>query len=239
MRSIIVAFCAVLWFLIASANAAPPVTSYHLVLARRALAAGESVDLKLVPPPPSGTNAYWRAGADMEMVDLSQPIYRAPYMIPIGAPSVALRADLSGPEVGRISVQTTIDLIPGAIPGSDECLGPGQSFSTTYGDVLPHRDYVRRVEGLVVRIADAEYPKAAVTRELIDTVVVRALLCRTGRVLDAYLETAYGDDWEPVEYEAVLADAAPAIVRGHVFEPVTEAGEAIAAWIHVHVAFRP
>jgi hypothetical protein len=224
------------------ACAAPAVTAYHIVLSRRALAAGEQIEVRLEPPPPRGTLVDWdgakRGGADLSSPYSRQAVYTAPFVIPAGTSPAVIRARLSGSEVGRISIVDNVELLPSAVPGTDDCLGPGQTFSTVEGTVVPDWNQAPRLEGVVVNMGDPEYPRGAANRGLTGMIPLRALICRTGHALVAYLETSYDDKMDPIEPDRELANAALAIVRARSFTPLKQGGAEVAGWIEVLVSFR-
>ena len=61
------------------AKSAPPGSdAYHIVLSRRAVAAGEWVDLRLAPPAPAGARVTWWVASGTSGIGLGAPVYRAP-----------------------------------------------------------------------------------------------------------------------------------------------------------------
>ena len=223
--------------------AAPAMQAYHVVFARQALAAGEQVDVRLEPAPPPGTSIFWRNAQQIGMNPASagaaRAVFTAPFVIPAGTPAVEIRVDLSGAQTGRVGFVGRIDLVPSAVPGSGDCLAPGQTYSADYGTLGPEGPPISRAEAVIVHMSDPEYPKSAVSRGLTDVVPLSVLLCTSGRVLAAYLLTSYGDNGLPIEHDRVLTDAAIPIARSRTFAPLLSDGTPIAGWIHVQVAFRP
>src|SRR5262245_41443788 len=138
--------------------AAPPLSAYHVVVPQKALSAGEQVEVRLEPAPPSGTYIYWRnAGVLSGRLYSDDAIYTAPFVIAPGSPPADIRVDLSGAETGRVGFDGHVDLIPSSLPLSDECLGSGQSFSTDHGSIAPYgstatENYFRRLEEVVVHM---------------------------------------------------------------------------------------
>jgi len=227
--------------------AAPPQSAYHVVVPQRALSAGEQVEVRLEPAPPSGTYIYWRNAAALSFRsysdDAHKAIYTAPFVIVPGSPAADIRVDLSGAETGRVGFDGHVDLAPSSLPLSDECLGTGQSFSTDHGSLEPYgstatENDFRRLEGIAVHMSDPEYPRVAVIRGLTGTVVVRAVVCKTGRVLAAFLQPASDNDGNLIPFDRVFTDAALAIVLHQTFEPYVENGVALAEWRLVTVDFR-
>ena len=221
---------------------APSMEAYHVVCARRELAAGEQVEVRLEPIPPPGTYIYWRTAQQIGMSpgspEANRAVYTSPFVIPPGSPPADIRADLSGPETGRIELMGHVALKASALPASQECLAPGQTYSTRYGTIEPDGSTIIRVEGVVVHMGDPEYPKAAVSRQLTDVVPVMVLLCTSGRVLVAYPVTAYDDNRQPIEHDRILTEAAVTIAQSRTFAPLVKDGMPVAGWMHVHVAFR-
>jgi hypothetical protein len=217
--------------------------SYHVVCPRHALAAGEQVEVRLVPSPPPGTSIYWSTAEKIGMGHTEElaarAVYTAPFVIPPGSPPADIRVGLSGAQTGRVTFVGHVDLLPGSLPLSDACLAPGQSYLQDRGGIVSDEPLFLRVESVVVHMNDPEYPKMAVSRGLTDVVPVKALLCTSGRVLAAYPLMSYDDARQPIEHEPVLTDAAVAIARSREYVPLMKDGAPVANWIHVSVAFRP
>jgi hypothetical protein len=173
------------------------------------------------------------------MSSLGLPLYRAPYVIPAGTPPVTVTAYFS--EQGtRISVPTEIELLPSSFPGADECLAPGETFSKVWGDIeLTGNFYVDLLPELTHRVAPV-YPRSDFVRGIEDTILVNALVCKSGRVLDAYPVRRYRDrnELEPIEDDPKLVDAAVAAVRQDLFVPASSSGQPVAVWVAVPVIFR-
>lgn len=114
-----------------------------------------------------------------------------------------------------------------------------QSFSTVLGDIVP--DYAQ-VDVLphLIQAVPPEDPRSAVARGIEDTIAVRALVCRTGRVLDTYAPPSYirAGDGQPIPHDPKLVEAALAAVRQYEFSPARASGQPIAVWIAVPVVFR-
>lgn len=222
--------------------AAAPAESgaYHIVVPRRVLGAGESVEFRLVPPPPAGVrvNYGWSIGATTTGVP--RGVYRAPYVIPPGTPPARLSAGFSGAGV-RASATTEIELLPGSVPGAEDCLGPGESFSTTTAAIVPEYIYLDQLPTLIHRV-EPEYPRSDFARGIEDTIPIRMLVCRSGRVLDAFALPSYRGfpevSLDPVEHDPKLVDAAIAAARQYVFSPGMVGGHAVAVWVDAPVTFR-
>src|SRR5688572_10779287 len=87
---------------------------------------------------------------------------------------------------------------------------------------------------------EPEYPRSAFVREIEDRIPVHALVCRSGRVLDAYALPAYRDigGTELIERDPKLVAAAVAAVRQYLFHPAKASGQPIATWVESMVIFR-
>jgi hypothetical protein len=148
-------------------------------------------------------------------------------------------ANFSGQGV-RVSVSAEIELKPGSIPGADDCLGPGETFSTVWGDVEHAGNfYVDTLPDLIHRV-NPVYPRPDFVRGIEDTALINALVCKSGYVLDAYAIPRYRDrtDVEPIEGDPKFVDAAVAAVRQYVFRPAKSYGQPVAVWVAVPVLFR-
>lgn len=78
------------------------------------------------------------------------------------------------------------------------------------------------------------YPASRFAQGVEDTVVVHALVCRSGKVLDAFAPPTYrGNTFELIEGDPKLVDAAVAAVKQYEFSR----GEA-AGWYSLKVIFR-
>ena len=139
----------------------------------------------------------------------------------------------------RVSAETEIELVPGAVAGAADCLGPGQSFSSLHGHIVPN--FTRAdVLPVVIHAVEPDYPKSAAARGIEDGLPVAALVCRSGAVLDAYVAPSYrAADGELVVHDPKLVEAALAAVRQYVFSPALVSGEPIAVWVTVPVRFGP
>lgn len=210
---------------------------YHIVFPRHAVRAGEHVRLRLVPPAPKGIRVLWGFTSGTVEFALTPPgVYRAPYVIPVGTPPAKVSASFSG-SGSRARVTTEIELMPGSVPGAEDCLSPGQSFSTAAGGIEPGYSYDQPPE--LIRRVDAVYPRSAFARGVESTLTVQAFICRTGRVLDAYVPPTYLDPrGEPIERDPKLVEAALAAVRQYVFRPATLAGKPVSVYFATPVAFR-
>ncbi len=220
-------------------NALKATDAYHILLPRRVVGAGEHVELRLVPPAPNGVEVNWAVDSGTGGHALNPPgVYRAPLVIPLGTPPAKVGAafEISGIGAGAT---TEIELAPSSVPGAADCLGPGQMFSTVLGDIIPRFTPVDVLPELVHRV-DPVYPRSAIIRGVEETIPINALVCRSGRVLDAYALASYRDtrDANPVERDPELVEAALAAVRQYLFKPAMAAGQPIAVWVGIPVRFR-
>jgi len=216
--------------------------AYHVVCARRALSAGEQVEVRLEPAPPPGTYIYWRNAQQIGMspgaAEAGRAVYTAPFVIRPGSPPAEIRVDLSGVQTGRVGFVGRVALVPGVLPFSADCLAADQTYSQDYGTIEPDGSTINWVEAVVVHMSDPEYPRMAVSRGLTDVVPLSVLLCTSGRVLAAYPVTSYDYNRQPIDHQRILTEAAVAIASSRTFAPLRD-GTPAARWIDVQVAFRP
>ncbi len=214
------------------ARAEPPSQAFHIVAAKRAVAPGEHVELRLAPTPPQATRVGWFFVSGPSRHEFYGAEYRAPYVIPPGAPPVEVGVGLSNPE-RRTLVTAALELTPGVAPGAEDCLGSDQLFSQTYGDIAGHAELHDLPH--LIHAAPPVYPASAFARGLEDTIVVHALVCRSGRILDAYVPLVFLDpgDRQPLERDPKLMEAALAAVRQYTFSTGNAAG-----WFSLAVVFR-
>jgi hypothetical protein len=210
---------------------------YKIVLSRQGLRAGDRVEMQLLPPVPPDVRVLWPDFAG-KTNRIYSAVYRAPYVIPPGTPPVTIGVGISGGLL-RTSASTEITLIPSSVPGSENCLGPDQSFSTTSGTIVPDYTFVDELPELIHRV-EMQYPRSAQARGVEDTLMVMVLVCRTGHVLDAYAPYSYEriGDLHPIERDAKLVEAALAAARQFVFKPGLKSGQAMATWLGVPMSFR-
>ena len=223
--------------LIRETSAAPAESdAYHLVLPRRAVSAGERVELRLEPPAPAGARVNYGVVGVTHGLGLFG-VYRAPYVIPPGTPPAKVSAGFSYQGV-RAGASAEIELTPSSVPGAEDCLGPGESFSTAWGDIeYGPNFYVDTLPDVIHRV-DPVYPRSDFVRGIEDTLIVNALVCRSGHVLDAYaIPRIVRFDPEPVEIDPKLVDAATAAVKQYLFRPAKSYGQPVAVWVAVLVRF--
>jgi len=215
------------------ATAAPPfgAVAYHLEVAHSALGAGEHRLVRVSPPPPADTYVIWDGA---EPAADGEAVVQAPYVIAPGSPPLQVRVVVTPRDRSRpgVAATTTIELAPGAVPGADDCLGPGQSWPT-FGSYV----YVDELPEALTTVAPIFPPGI---RDLPQTVTVKALVCRTGRVLDAIpvlQERAPGGGARPIARDPRIVDAAVDAVRQWVFQPARAQGAPVAVWVVVPVRF--
>ena len=214
-----------------AATADPSPASYHIVAHGRPVHAGDHVALRILPAPPPGVlQAIAVTTAGGRTTSLVGP-YRAPYVIPVGSAPVEVTAILAG-EGWQREAKARLDLVPGALSGTDDCLGEGQAFVAEYGDITGSAGDLSDMP----RILRTAVPVApAGGRDFAGTVIVRTLVCRSGQVLDAYVPPAYRDPrGASIGRDPALVAAAIAAARRHVFGR----GRA-AAWFELPIGFRP
>jgi len=200
---------------------------YHIVLHGRPVWAGDHVFIRVKPEPPPGVletiQVTTAGGRTMSLVGP----YRAPYVIEAGTPPVEVVAVLTG-EGWRREARTQLELIPGNLVGTDDCLGAGQTFVPEYGDIAGTAGELSDLPPLL-RPAGARVPGFT------GTIVVRTLVCRSGRVLDALVPPSESDPRvrSAGRNPAVVA-AAEAAARKSFF-----GRGRVAAWIEVPIVFGP
>lgn len=222
-------------------------STYRITLPRRSVAAGERLDLKLVPPPPRGATVAWSVRlTEFEGWQLPGGVYWAPYSIPPGTPPAKVSVRIrDGATVSFANVQ--IELEPGSVPGTEDCLGTNQTFSIAAAALTPPRLGIESGAYLIQR-AEPVYPRSALVRGIKDTISVYAVVCRSGHVLDAHEALSYrytgGNPFDPdpaslIEHDPRLVDAAVAAVRQYVFAPALVDGQPIAFDVLTSVMFDP
>jgi TonB family protein len=198
----------------------------------RPLQAGEVVEFRIEPPLPDGVRAGWSASRRNVSARVAAH-YTAPYIVEAGASPVTITATLYGPDRSEPTTSIQIHLLPGAVAGAEECLGPGQSFSPVAG-VFPDYVYVGELPEAIHRV-DAEIPRSPSARGVEQVIVVRAFVCRTGKVIDAYAPEVIRNPPEPNDPK--LTAAALAAVRRWEFKPARLQGEAVAVVVDVPIRF--
>lgn len=160
----------------------------------------------------------------------AEGLYAAPYAVSRATPTTRVVATYSGATDVRFCV-AEVELVPGVFPGAEDCLGEGQSWSTSARGV----DYVPvEVLPVATKSVTPEYPEWAASRGLRGSLVVNALICRSGRVLDAWVTWPAGATPAPA-----LEDQALAAVRKWTFTPASFEGSPRAIVIAIPMRFPP
>ncbi|MEO7868283.1 MAG: hypothetical protein ABIU54_11650 [Candidatus Eisenbacteria bacterium] len=197
------------------------------------------MELRLEPRAPEGLKVnYWVMMSRSGIGLIPPPVYRAPYVIPPGTPPVKVNASFSGLTV-QGDASTEIELLPGSMSGAEDCLGPGQSFSTILGEIEPR--YARLdVLPQLIHTVEPEYPRSEFVRGVEDTIPMQSLVCRSGRVLDAYVLQRYRGTTtlQPIENDPKLVEAALAAARQYIYSPGMVLGHAVAVWVVTQVIIR-
>jgi hypothetical protein len=210
------------------AAADPPPALYRIIPHGRPVHAGDHVEFRLVPEPPPGVlKGISITTAGGRTASLVGP-YRAPYVIAEGSPPVEVVAALAG-DGWRREVKTTLELFPGELTGTDDCLGPDQSFLPEYGDLAGSAGDLSDMPR-ILRAVPARLPAGGFE----GTVIVQTLVCRSGQVLDAWVPPVFRDSrGEAIQRDPKIVDAAIAAARLYVFGR----GRA-ATWVAIPVSFR-
>jgi protein TonB len=149
-------------------------------------------------------------------------LYKAPYHVPhrlVVTLSVNVRRAGTG-EKEHGTVDITLD--PGDYPGADSCC------STVQGKVPePQTTVPIEAEPEPVVTVAPEYPEEAKALGIEGRVLVGALVCRDGTVLDTWI------------FESIpeLDEAATTAIRQWEFRPARMEGEDLAAWVTIPVPF--
>jgi TonB family protein len=212
-----------LLLLLLTLGAADPAMRARLLPSRARLAAGGTVLFRLEPE--SVKALAWRVVGPGSVT--AAGLYAAPYGISTHTPLARVVATYAAESDVRFT-EGDVDLVPGLFPGAQDCLGEGQSWSTTARGL----DYVP-VDRLPVATSspEPEYPQWAEARGLEGSLVVNALLCRSGQVLDAWVTWPEGATPVPE-----LESLALAAVRKWRFTPASfqDSPRAIVVAIPLH-----
>jgi len=212
--------------LLVTLGAADPGMRARLLPSKARLAAGGTVALHLEPE--NMKPLSWRVVGPGAVTEAG--LYAAPYAISTRTPTARVVATYAGDSEVRFA-EADLDLVPGLFPGAQDCLGEGQSWSTTSRGL----DYVP-VDRLPVATSEVapEYPLWAKERGLRGSLVVNALLCRSGQVLDAWVTWPEGTTPAP-ELETLALDA----VRKWSFTPAAFQGHPRAIVVAIPLEFPP
>ena len=146
--------------------------------------------------------------------------YHAPLVVtaPLSVIVQATPERWTGIKPGRAVV-----LLPaGSVPGIDSCAGPAQGH-------LPAPDEYVPTDSLpeVIHIVAPSYPDSARAHGVQGLVVVAALVCASGEVIDAYV----------LESIPELDDAAELALRQWIFRPAMTDGVPVAVWVVTQFRF--
>jgi TonB family protein len=159
-----------------------------------------------------------------------QGVYRAPYVVTTPgerATVIASRGSRSAPEVD----QAMVELAPGVFPGAEDCLGPGQQWEPN-GCTLAYAPVDELPEA--VTTVPPRYPSSARARRLEGRLIVQAIVCKSGRVLDAVAQWGVGVTPVP-ELEDLAVEAA----RQWGFKPGLIQGQPVATVVAIPFRFPP
>jgi TonB family protein len=195
------------------------------------IAPGERIQLRAMPPAGPSDRERWEIVSGPGMLTGVLGLgggFKAPYIVPAGG-AVAVVLVTRGPREAPITATSELRLSAGSFPGADSCAGldqahvpePGEYVST---DELPE----------AVTTVKPEYPASARARGIEGGLVVNALVCRTGRVIDTWVSWPVG-----ATAERSLEDAATEAVRHWVFKPAAVAGRPVAVWVAIPLRFPP
>ena len=213
----------------AVAGAAPAAKDapFKVVPAHARLGPGEALRFRIVPAGQAEADVQWNVeGRGMAR----DGVYRAPYVITQPgerATVVASRGPRSAPEVD----QAIVELVAGVFPGAEDCLGPGQQWEPN-GCALAYVP-VDELPEAVTKVPP-RYPPSARARRLEGNLLVQALVCKSGRVLDAVALWGVGVTRVP-ELEDLAVEAA----KQWGFKPGLIQGQPVATVVAIPFRFPP
>jgi len=151
---------------------------------------------------------------------VTQGRYHAPLVVPASV-SVIIQAT---PErwTGVPSGRATVFLTAGSVPGVDSCTGPAQDHLPMPGEYV----YVEELPEPIQKVPP-EYPDIARAHGIEGTVLVSALVCADGTIIDAYMIKSIPE----------LDGAAEQAVRQWIFQPARTGGLPVAVWVAIPVRF--
>jgi TonB family protein len=156
--------------------------------------------------------------------------YAAPYSISRATPSARVVATYRGETDVRFST-AEVELVPGVFPGGEDCLGDGQAWSTSARGL----DYVPvDVLPVATKSVAPNYPQWAETRGLHGSLVVNALICKSGHVLNAWVTWPPGAAPVPALEELALE-----AVHRWTFTPASFQGSPRAIVVAIPLRFPP
>lgn len=193
---------------------------------------GEEATFRIEPPLPESLYVSWSATDGVRSESVPSP-YRAPYIIPATMQRLTLTAKIYG-HVFETKASLVIDLNAGSWPGAETCLGPSQAFPSfssgplayVYVDELPEAIYHPQPND----------PRSPHERSQSIPVLVKALVCRTGEVIDAIFIPLAGKD---LNGRNKIQEAAVTAVLQWRFKPAMSAGQPVAVMVDVPLRFGP
>jgi len=196
----------------------------------RAVEPGTEVQLRAIPPLAAGQNERWEIVSGPGAVGVTG-IFRAPYVLPPGAVDTRVRVTRGSKEV-PVQAEGVVRLAGGAFPGAEQCRGQDQAAFPERWTYVP----VDQLPEAVVHPAPP-YPPEARFRGREASLVVNALVCRDGHVLDAYVTwPTYPVAFSP---DPSMERSAISTILRWTFQPAMVAGKPVAAWVVIPMAFRP
>lgn len=191
---------------------------------------GTEVQLRTIPPLLEGQQERWEIVSGPGALGNSG-IFRAPYVLPPGAVDAKVRV-IRGPKEAPVTAEGVVRLAGGAFPGAEQCRGQDQVAFPERWTYVP----VDQLPEAMVHPVPP-YPPEARFRGREGSLIVNALVCRDGHVLDAYVTwptypVAFGPD-PSMERSAVST------VLTWTFRPALLAGKPVATWVAIPISFRP
>jgi TonB family protein len=174
---------------------------------------GKAVQFQSTTPGP--VERWWvREGPGYGIVS-ETGLYRAPFIRPTGPTATVVASKPTGEASALVSFSSSD-------PDTIDCCGPGQDHLPALGDYV----YVDDLPVALVRVAPM-YPQAAIDAGVEGTVLVHALLCATGQVIEVRVQSSIP-----------LLDAAAVDAVGQwQFSPAKFGGAPVAVWVYVPVKF--
>jgi len=174
---------------------------------------GKTVQFRSVFP--DRLTHWWVSEGPGSGVISEQGLYRAPFIRPPDSTATVRASYYDTQGSARVTFE------PGG-PDSSDCCGPGQARLPALGDYV----YVETLPEALARVPPT-YPQDAIDAGVQGTVLLYALVCATGQLIDVRV------------YQSIpLLDAAAVdAVRQWYFRPATNAGQPVAVWIAIPVRF--
>jgi TonB family protein len=151
-----------------------------------------------------------------------QGLYKAPYYVGPGASAVVRASIRLRSSRHRVYDEAHVALREGVFPNADSCRGVHQNRIPELGEYV----YVEVLPEAIVKVVP-QYPDSARANGIQGTVIVNALVCRSGNVLDTWIAHSI----------PALDDATAEAVRQWIFKPAEVAGEPIAVWVTIPIRF--